>query len=105
MTASPCQFCTRPLEPAQELRFLVETESLGEPAQLNRIRRLPATHDGKPLRVCRECQHQIERNPVRFRSEVERAHGRKQMRMGLMTAFGVLSAGWFLSVLIGAPRS
>lgn len=105
MTASPCQFCTRPLEPAQEFRFLVETETLAEPAHLNRIRRLPATQDGKPLRVCKGCQDQIEMNAVRFRREVERAHGRKHLRMGLMTAFGVLSAGWFLSVVLGAPRA
>ena len=104
MTACPCQFCTRALEPAQELRYLVETDSLAEPAQLNRIRRLPMNRDGKPLRVCGECQRHIEMNPVRFRAAVEHAHGRRQVRMGLMTAFGVLSAGWFLSVLIGSPR-
>ena len=40
MTACRCQFCNDPLEPAQELRYLVELQNLDDPTYLARIRRL-----------------------------------------------------------------
>ena len=103
MTACRCQFCNDPLEPAQELRFLVETETLNDPTHLRRIRRLPFTADGKPLRVCRRCQSHIEANPTGFRRAVEARTG--QLRGGMLAAVGLLSAGWFLTLLLGSPRA
>ena len=105
MTACYCQFCAGKLEPAQEFRFLVETETLGDPTHLNRIRQLPATVGGRPLRVCKSCQAAIERHPIRFRAAVEQEHARKQIRTGLFAAVGVLSAGWFLTMLLSTPRA
>jgi hypothetical protein len=101
VTVCRCQFCAQELESAQELRFLVETETLDNPTHLNRIRRLPATTDGKPLRVCKSCQAQIEMNPAQFRAAVEQAQSRRQLRTGMLAAVGLLSAGWFLGVLLG----
>ena len=47
MTACRCQFCAQELEPAQELRFLVETDTLDDPTHLNRIRRLPVLEEDR----------------------------------------------------------
>ena len=101
MTACRCQFCNHPLEPVQEFRFLVESETLAEPAYLSRIRRLPATADGKPLRVCDRCQSQLEARPVQFRDAVERAAARRQLRSGMLAAVGLYSAGWMLGTILG----
>lgn len=101
MTPCRCQFCTGPLEPAQELRFHVESQTLTNPGMLARIRRLPAAADGRPLRVCGDCQAAIEAHPARFR----RAAAARQFRAGVLTAVGVLSAGWFLTALVGGPRA
>lgn len=101
MTACHCQFCARKLEPAQALRFLVETDTLDDPVHLSRIRRLPFTADGRPLRVCGACQTQIEARPVQFRTAVERVHARRQLRSG-MIAVGILSVGWLLGTFLGA---
>lgn len=101
MTACRCQFCNHPLEPAQEFRFLVETDTLAEPRHLGRIRRLPATADGKPLRVCGACQSHLEARPVQFRTAVERAAVRRQLRTGMVAVVGVFSAGWVLGTLLG----
>jgi hypothetical protein len=103
VTACPCQFCNRPLEPAQELRFLVETDTLDNPTHLDRIRRLPFAADGKPLRVCKTCQSHIETNPVRFRAAIE-ARVRRRVHTNMLTAVGLLSAGWFLGLLLGPAR-
>ncbi|MBY0514307.1 MAG: hypothetical protein K2P78_10395 [Gemmataceae bacterium] len=100
--ACPCQFCAAPLEPAQQLRFLVESATLDDPTHLSRIRRLPATADGRPLRVCSGCQSRIEADHHRFRADVARASGARQLRTGVLAAVGVLSAGWVLRVLLGA---
>lgn len=104
MTACRCQFCSQKLEPVQEFRFLVETETLDNPTHLNRIRQLPATVNGKPLRVCHSCQTAMERQPARFRVAVERAHVRQQLRVGVLAAFGILSFGLFLTSCLGSPR-
>src|SRR5688572_15167530 len=105
VTACRCQFCNDQLEPAQELRYLVETDTLGEPTHLARIRQLPSTTDGKPLRVCKSCQSGIEANPVRFRLAVERAVAHRQLRTGMLAAVGLLSVGWFLGTFLGTPRA
>jgi hypothetical protein len=91
--------CDDKLEPAQHLRYLVETESLGEPAYLASIRRLPSV-GGRPLPVCGRCQRSIAANPVRFRAAVER----RQLRAGVLTACGLLSVGLILSALLRGPR-
>ena len=52
---SRCACCDGALEPAQQLRFLVETDNLDNPAYLNRIRALPSVN-GKPVPVCKACQ-------------------------------------------------
>ena len=95
-----CRFCNDKLEPAQELRFLVETESLGEPSFLNSIRRLPAV-GGRPLPVCRSCQSAVEANPDRFRATVART----QVRTGVLAACGLLSLGFVLTALLRGPRA
>lgn len=105
MTVCSCQFCAGKLEPAQEFRFLVETETLDNPVHLDRIRHLPATADGRPLRVCKACQAAMEAHPVRFRLAVERKHFRRQLRSGVLTAVGMLSVGWLMMSLLGTPRA
>ena len=98
-----CQLCNETLEPAQALRFLVETDNLDDPGYLAHIRRLPAV-GGKPLRVCKRCQATVEANPVQFRTAVEAAHGRR-LRAGMLTACGLLSVGLILTSLLGGPRA
>ena len=57
-----CSCCDRPLEPAQQLRFLVESDNLGNPSYLAQIRALPSLN-GKPIPVCKACQARIEATP------------------------------------------
>jgi len=97
---SRCRFCNDKLEPAQQLRFLVETESLGDPSFLASIRRLPAV-GGRPLPVCRSCQSAVEANPARFRAAVART----QLRTGVIAACGLLSLGFVLTALLPGPRA
>lgn len=104
MPACRCQFCAEPLTPAQELRFLVESDAGTDPAYLARIRHLPATRDGKPLRVCDGCQRAIERHPLRFRLAAERAAAQQQLRAGMLAAAGLLSAGWLFGLILGGPK-
>ena len=103
-----CQFCSARLEPVQEFRFLVETPVADAPPVLPCLRRLPAV-DGRPLRVCKGCDARIAADPDGFRAAVDRgravvAKSRRQYQVSLVTAFGVLSVGWFLSGLCG-PRA
>jgi hypothetical protein len=100
--ACRCQFCHDKLEPAQELRFLVEVQNLDDPATLDRIRQLPAVN-GKPLRVCKGCQAGIEKDPAGFRAAVERAR-RRPLRTGVLAAVGLLSVGWLLGTFL-APQA
>jgi hypothetical protein len=103
VTACRCEFCSEKLEPAQELRFLVETATLDDPIHLNRIRMLPARHDGSPFRVCKSCHDRIETRPWLYREE-ERGHQRKRTQKRMLVALGALSLGWFLGNLLAVPR-
>jgi len=85
----PCACCRAPLEPVQEFRFLVESESQNEPALLAAIRRMPSAN-GCPVPVCAACQA---RGPVR-----------RPVRAGVLAAVGVLSIGWVMTALL-APRA
>lgn len=95
MTQLPlCRCCRGPLEPAQQLRFLVETDTLDDPAYLARIRTLPAAN-GKPVPVCFGCQSRLQANgPAASRPPVAR---------NLLGALGALSVGLLLTSLLG-PR-
>jgi hypothetical protein len=75
----------------QELRFLVESANLDNPAYLASIRRLPAAN-GRPVGVCKACQARIETAPPR------------PARSGVFTAFGILGVGWFMTAML-APRA
>ncbi len=93
-----CFSCSSPLEPAQELRFLVETANLDEPGYLEHIRQLPA-RNGKPIPVCKSCQRRIAsspRVPQRPRSVIS---------FDVLAAVGFLSMGWVLRSLLAGPRS
>ncbi|MBA4062299.1 MAG: hypothetical protein C0501_01070 [Isosphaera sp.] len=89
-----CACCSGPLEPAQQLRFLVETESLDSPSFLARIRRLP-TRRGRPVPVCSGCQAEIESAPP----------PKAPARAGVLAAVGILSAGWLIQTLLLGPRA
>ena len=93
-----CASCSSPLEPAQELRFLVECANLDNPAYLARIRRLPAAN-GKPVPVCQACQARIDSAPPR---PVARPNA---VRAGVLAAVGILSVGWLLQTLLAGPRA
>lgn len=97
MTNLPrCACCKGTLEPAQQLRFLVETDTLDNPAYLARIRVLPALN-GKPLPVCKACQAQLE---ARFAARKPQP---KPLTVKLLAPLGVLSLGLLLSGFF-APR-
>jgi hypothetical protein len=89
----PCACCTKPLEPAQQLRFLVETDNLDNPSFLNRIRMLPALR-GRPVPVCQACQSRIESEPPKL------ALPRPKAPLNLIGALGALSIGWLLGTLL-----
>ena len=82
-----CACCDGQLEPAQQLRFLVETATLDNPVHLARIRVLPAVN-GKPIPVCKACQTRIEAAPPRPPS--------RPLASGLLGALGALSVGLLL---------
>ncbi len=82
-----CACCDGQLEPAQQLRFLVETATLDNPVHLARIRVLPAVN-GKPIPVCKACQTCIEAAPPRPPS--------RPLAAGLLGALGALSVGLLL---------
>lgn len=96
MVACRCQFCSAPLEPVQEFRYLVETATAADaPGHLDRIRALPHAA-GRPLAVCKSCQGEIRIHPERFR----RALRRSDVQAGVFAA-GLVSFGWFVLALIG----
>jgi hypothetical protein len=91
-----CACCRGSIEPAQELRFLVETANLDDPAYLAGIRRLPATLKGRPVPVCSACQRLAESAPRRPRPA--------RRDSGVLAAVGILSVGWLLHTLLLGPR-
>lgn len=95
-----CSCCKGPLEPAQQLRFLVETDTLDDPAYLARIRVLPAVN-GKPVPVCKACQTRIETAPRPSASRTGVL--RPPLARKLLGALGALSVGLLLTGLF-APR-
>ena len=88
----PCVCCNGPLEPAQQLRFLVETDNLDNPAYLNRIRALPAVK-GRPVPVCKACQARLAEPP-------KSARPHPKAPLSLIGALGALSLGWLLGSLL-----
>lgn len=90
----PCRCCGGPLEPAQQLRLLVETDTLDDPAYLARIRVLPAIN-GRPVPVCKACQTQLEAGTARPVA--------RPAAPTLLRALGALSVGLLLSGLL-SPR-
>jgi hypothetical protein len=92
-----CACCKGQLEPAQQLRFLVETDNLDNPGYLNRIRMLPSMN-GKPLPVCKACQAQLE---AQFAAA--KARPKVVVPLSLIGALGALSVGVILAKLF-TPR-
>lgn len=86
-----CSSCRGPLEPAQQLRFLVETDNLDNPAYLARIRTLPSK-DGRPLPFCKACQTDLEANPRPLTKP-------NLARSGLIGALGAVSVALLLGGL------
>jgi hypothetical protein len=103
VTACRCQFCHDPLDPAQELRFLVEIQNLDNPAYLEQIRQLPAV-GGKPLRVCKPCQAKVEATPNRLRA-VPRPAAAAPTASGVLAACGLLSVGLVLFAFLGGEKA
>jgi hypothetical protein len=93
-----CACCRGSIEPAQELRFLVETASLDDPAYLADIRRLPANRAGQPVPVCAACQRRVESAPRSPRAR------RDTTRPGVLAVVGILSVGWLIQNLLLGPR-
>jgi hypothetical protein len=85
----PCACCQSPLEPVQEFRFLVESETQTDPAFLAAIRRMPSSN-GRPVPVCAACQARL---------AVPRP-----VRAGVVAAVKILSVGWVMTALF-APRA
>ncbi len=88
-----CVVCRGALEPAQQLRYLVETDNLDDPVYLSRIRVLPSA-DGKPLPVCKGCQAKIQAAPPTTTGP--KAEPRRSDLLGML---GALSVGLFLGTL------
>lgn len=93
---SRCACCDGTLEPAQQLRFLVETDTLDNPVHLARIRMLPVVN-GKPLPVCKACQTRIESAPKRVDKPKP-----KSPASGLLGALGALSVGLLIGSLFNS---
>src|SRR5262245_554919 len=93
-----CASCSGPLEPAQELRFLVESANLDNPAYLALIRRLPAVN-GRPVPGCKAVQTHSEwsRRPVRVVRPLP-------VRTAVLATVGLLSVGWLFQTLLTGPR-
>ena len=87
-----CSSCQGPLEPAQQLRFLVETDNLDNPAYLARIRTLPSVN-GRPVPVCKACQAKLEANPPRPTG------ARPAVANTWLGALGVVSVGLLLGTV------
>lgn len=91
---SRCACCDGVLEPAQQLRFLVETANLDNPAYLECIRMLPSAN-GKPVPVCKGCQEQLEDHLAARKLR----KARRASPVSLFGALGALSVGLLLGGL------
>ena len=89
-----CVRCKADLEPVQQLAFLVETDTLDEPAYLSVIRRLP-TFKGRPVPVCKACQERINTTSPQPRAP---------SRSGVLATVGILSVGWLVHQLLLGQR-
>ena len=95
---SRCVCCDNPLEPAQQLRFLVETDTLDNPSFLNRIRTLPSVN-GKPVPVCKACQAQLEAHPTALKPKPRKKAAPLSLTGSLLGALGALSIGLLVGSL------
>ena len=98
-----CACCEGPLEPAQQLRFLVETDNLDNPAYLARIRALPAVN-GRPVPVCKACQSLLEANAITPQPRPLAKPKARRHVPNLLGVLGALSVGLILGSLL-TPRS
>jgi hypothetical protein len=92
-----CVCCSAQLEPAQEFRFLVESDNLENPTYLARIRRLPAIN-GRPVPVCKACQVLVESVLPRPAARAYPLHS------GVLAAIGLFAIGWFVQSLLFGPH-
>lgn len=106
MTDFPrCACCSGQLEPAQQLRFLVETASLDDPAYLAGIRRMPFAK-GRPVPVCKACLRMLEVAALVPAAPKPAAVTKANpVRTGMLAAVGLLSVGWLLQTLVLGPRA
>jgi hypothetical protein len=98
-----CACCAAQLEPAQELRFLVETANLDNPRYLAFIRRLPSSK-GRPVPVCSACQTVLESSALRPVPAWRVPAQSKPLATGVLAVVGLLSVGWLLQNLLFGPR-
>jgi hypothetical protein len=91
-----CACCSSQIEPAQELRFLVESANLDNPIHLARIRQLPAV-GGRPVPVCKACQTLVEAAPLRLMAKPS------SLRAGVLAAVGLFTVGWLVQSLLFGP--
>lgn len=107
-----CACCDGPLEPAQQLRFLVETDNLDNPSFLNRIRSLPSVN-GKPVPVCQPCQTKMKATPRPAAKRAPHAkphskttHAKAPLALAfvpeLLGVLGVLSVGMLLGTFLSS---
>jgi hypothetical protein len=99
-----CACCRAEVEPAQELRFLVETANLDNPAYLAHIRRLPVVN-GRPVPVCAACQRALEANALAPVVAKRRPAVASPVGTGVLAVVGLLSVGWLVQNLLFGPRT
>src|SRR5205823_6406316 len=103
-----CACCEGPLEPVQQLRFLVETDNLDDPAFLARIRSMPAVN-GRPVPVCKACQALLEEHAVSPQPQPKTnaggscpARAKVPHLPNLLGMLGALSVGFVLGSLFAS---
>lgn len=89
----PCRFCRREMDLAQQFAYLVEVQTQSNPVMMAAIRRLPHC-DGVPLRVCRDCQADIEqrRYVVRDVNAKYRRSGQLLVLTACLVGLGLVTA-------------
>jgi hypothetical protein len=97
-----CACCDGSLEPAQQLRFLVETDNLDNPTFLARIRMMPSIK-GKPIPVCSACQAQIEAAPRPVAKPRAASQRKAKAPLSMAVGFlGALSVGLLLGSILNS---